>query len=232
MTSHFNHSAWWLILLFSIVSCYGRDERNPDVPEDMSKKEGQNLLSCIEARLPLSLSKINLKDNHNSSPLDKAVADSVQVVIHEYYSETGYPASSRIYSDLYINTIRLKDSLHTVYLVLLKHFPTGVVNGKILFFDNQKKNLTHPIDFNLHASYELTDGSLIPSNLNKDSDPDIEPTDFDKDGVNDFKFRRLVHNGTYTATQTTIISIRNSSIDTVYFCEQAMGALSEKKLCL
>jgi len=53
--------------------------------------------------------------------------------------------------------------------------------------------------------------------------PEIEVVDFNKDGINDFKFVRLWHNGTFNAINTTILTVRKGKIDTLHFDEKFIG---------
>ncbi len=123
--------------------------------------------------------------------------------------------------DAYISAIRLYDSLQTIYIVLLKHYPTGAVNSKVLFYDNLKKEFSdNDFDFNLYALYDLDKGKLIPTNLKTELNitaPEIEITDYNKDGINDYKFTRLYHNGTTNAIETTVLKVSDGKVETLDF---------------
>jgi hypothetical protein len=110
---------------------------------------------------------------------------------------------------------------------LLKHYPTGELNSRVLFYDNQKKEFANNVfDFNLWALYDFDNGKLKPSDLknhSKINSPEIEVVDLNKDEINDYKFVRLWHNGTFNAIHTTILTVKNSKIDTLYFEEKPVG---------
>ncbi len=97
----------------------------------------------------------------------------------------------------------------------------------MLFYDNQKKEFADEMfDFNLWALYDFENGKLTPTNLKTDFEittPEIEIVDFNKDGINDFKFVRLMHNGTFNAIHTTILTVTNNKIDTLHFDENPIG---------
>lgn len=108
--------------------------------------------------------------------------------------------------------------------MLLKHYPTGVVNSKVLFYDNQKKEYADNVfDFNLWVLYDFDNGKLAPTKLKTKFEitvPEIEVVDFNKDGINDFKFVRLFHNGTINAIHSTILTIKDNKVDTLHFEEK------------
>ena len=54
--------------------------------------------------------------------------------------------------------------------------------------------------------------------------PEIQLVDFNGDGLKDFQFTRLKHNGTYNAIQTTIVGIKNHRIDTLSTTEKVIGS--------
>ena len=105
----------------------------------------------------------------------------------------------------------------------MKH-PTGYVNSKVLFYDNLKKEFaSEAFDFNLFALCRFENGKFIPSNLKtafKINAPEIELVDANHDGINDFKFTRLYHNGTANSIQKTILTVKNAQIDTLDFDEK------------
>jgi low affinity Fe/Cu permease len=182
-----------------------------------------NTISAIDAKFPLILNKINLQDKNNIIYLNDGINSKIRETIKEYANEIAFYDSTHTYKNIYINTIRLCDSLQTIFVVLFKHYPTGYVNSKVLFYDNVKKEFADKtFDFNLWALYHFENGEFKPTNLKTDlkiTTPEIELVDNDQDGINDFKFVRLWHNGTFNAIHTTILTIRNSQLETILFDE-------------
>ncbi|HEY1054701.1 MAG TPA: hypothetical protein VGE24_06180, partial [Emticicia sp.] len=103
----------------------------------------------------------------------------------------------------------------------------GYTNSKVLFYDNETKEfIAGTFDFNLFALYNNYNGQLKVSNLKeqfKIETPEIQSVDFNDDGSKDFQFTRFVHNGTFNAIKTTIVSIRDMQIDTLMVTEKPIG---------
>jgi hypothetical protein len=177
------------------------------------------IISIIEAKYPLKLSEINMQDKINDEGPDSEIKDRIAQTLIKYYEDNCAGDSRHSYPGTYISTIKISDSLYTIYLVLLKHYPTQAINSKVLFYDNLKNEfINYEYDFNLFALYEYENGKLKPTDLKTDfgiNIPEIELVDFDKNGIDDYKFTRLFHNGTFNAIQTTILSISDNSIDTL-----------------
>ena len=195
-------------------------------------KETSLDISAIDVTFPLKITEVNFDSKSSIIHLNDGIIAKIEQTVKSYYAIDSVKDNSQSYKDSYINTIRLHDSLQTIYLVLLKHFPTGVVNSKVLFYDNQKKEFADKtFDFNLHALYDFDNGKIKPTNLKSDfkiTSPEIELVDFNKDGVSDYKFTRLFHNGTFNSIQTTILTIKNSTFDTLNFTEKGLGEWAEK----
>lgn len=182
------------------------------------------IITAIDAKLPLKLDKIDF--NENIVHLNDGIVSTIKKTAKKYAYELTFYDSSQTYRDVYLNTIQLHDSLQTIYIVLLKHYPTNAVNSKVLFYDNQKKKFADKVvDFNLHALYDFDHEKLTPSNLKTDfkiTSPEIEIVDFNKDGINDFKFTKLLHNGTFNALHTTVLTINNLRLETLLMEEIAI----------
>ncbi|MEO5944969.1 MAG: hypothetical protein ABIP30_14805 [Ferruginibacter sp.] len=179
--------------------------------------------TIVDAAFPLKLSLLNLQDTtKNRYPGDDIENKISQTVSAYYFDECAGDSSETSFKikDIYINTIHLRDSLYSIYLVLLKYFPTEEVNSKVLIFDNQSKTfIDKPLDFNLHALYDFSYGKLSRSNLKINfniNTPEIEVIN-NKTGPSEFKFNRLYHIGTANAFETTIIKITGNKIDTTFF---------------
>ena len=188
-------------------------------------------LAVINSELPLKLPDLDLPDTQKTVHLNDGIEAEIRKTIYSYYFIDCSGDSSETYfkvKDTYIGTIRLHDSLQTIFMVLFKHLPAGEVNSKLIFYNNSTKEfIGHPIDFNLHALYDFNNGKLAPSNL-KDSfkitTPEIELVDFDKDGINEFRLTRLYHNGTANTIETIVLKICNNNVDTVEFKQKWIGA--------
>lgn len=217
-----------IIFLTALLSCSNRQIENLDVKnEEFELNSNSFQISAIDTKFPLRLGEINLKDEYNTVQLNDGIVSQIEDVVKEYSSNNVLYDSSQTYKDSYINTIRLHDSLHSIYLILLKHIPTGDLNSRVLFYDNQKKEFINGIfDFNLWALYNYENEKLSPSNLKqlfKINSPEIDLVDFNKDGINDYKFVRLWHNGTFNAIYTTILTIKDNKIDTLHLDEKPIG---------
>jgi hypothetical protein len=217
-----------IFLLTILFGCSDRQTKNSDIQKnDISRNEKTFVITAIDANLPLRLDEINLEDENNIVHLNDGIISKIENVVKKYGSDFEFYDSSQTYKDIYINTIRLQDSLQTIYLVLLKHYPTGELNSKVLFYENQKKEFINNVfDFNLWVLYDFDNGKLKPTDLKihfKISSPEIEVVDFNKDRVNDYKFVRLWHNGTFNAIHSTILTVSNSNIDTLNFDEKPIG---------
>jgi hypothetical protein len=223
-----------LTLIFSLLGltillgCSDRQPKKNEVKNnDNSKHSNHFEISAIDGKLPLHLDELNLEDNNNLIYLNDGIVSKIEEVIKDYAKDFEFYYSTQTLKDTYINTIRLNDSLQTIFLVLLKHYPTGKLNTKVLFYDNQKKEFSDTeFDFNLWVLYNFDNGKLKPTKLKTDfkiTSPEIEVVDVNKDGINDFKFVRLWHNGTFNSIHTTILTVKNNKIDTLHFDEKPIG---------
>lgn len=216
-------------LLLVFINC--TDKKTAHV-----KKEGKNNqkslirseISAIDAKFPLYLDRIDLQDKKNCQHLNDGINSKIEQTIKDYYfNECLVDSTGKNHpKDTYINTIRLYDSLQTIFLVLLKHYPSGELNCKALFYDNATKDFADKaLDFKIYALYHFENGKLEPTNLKtafKITTPEIELVDFNHDGINDYKLTRLFHNGTFNAIQTTIISVKNAQWETLNFSEKGL----------
>ena len=213
-----------IILLTCLFSCSNRKVKNSDIQKNNSVL---NYISVIDTKFPLRLNEINLQDKNNIIQLNDGIISKIEETIKEYANECDFYDSTQTYKSTYINTIRLHDSLQTIFLILLKHYPTGYVNGKVLFYDNSDKEFADKVfDFNMWVLYHFEEGELKPTYLKtlfNITIPEIELVDYDKDGINDFKFTRLWHNGTSNAIHTTILTVRDKQLETLYFNELPIG---------
>jgi hypothetical protein len=217
-----------IFILTSLFSCTDRQTKNSITQKnEVSKNEETSVITAINANLPLRLDEINLEDKNNTIHLNDGIVSKIEEVIKDYAKDFEFYDSTQTYKDTYINTICLHDSLQTIYVVLLKHYPTGELNSRVLFYNNQKKEFVDKaFDFNLWILYNFDNGKLKPTDLKthfKISTPEIDVVDFNKDKINDYKFVRLWHNGTFNAIHTTILNVRNSKIDTLHFDEKSIG---------
>ncbi len=211
------------ISLFTIFSCSDKpDEVKTKVIKDNLWKYPN--ISFIQADFPLELDKINLLNSQNHIEICKKKIDMIEEVIENYYFNECCGDSGETYfklKDTYIGTVELKDSLYSIYYVILKHKPTGNLNCKVIFYNNLKRvNIDEIIDHNIHAMYNLENERLKSSELKENfkiAGPDIELLDFNNDGINDFKFSRLYHNGTANALETLILDISKEKVDTLKF---------------
>jgi hypothetical protein len=217
-----------LLLLTTLFSCSNRklDNVKGKLTNDQ-EAFALPAIAAIDVNFPLSLEDIDLQDDKNGLHLNDGINSRIEETIKDYYFNECSGDSNEInfkVKAVYINTIRLHDSLHTIFLILLNHPTGGRVNSKVLIYNNETKDFADKtLDFNIHALYDFENGKLNPTNLKtafEITTPEIEIVDFNKDGLNDYKFTRLLHNGTFNSIQTTIISVANNQIDTLYFKEK------------
>lgn len=218
-----------VILIMTILfSCSNRQTKNAEAgSNDKYEQTNEFHIAAIDGKLPLHLDELELEDKNNLIQLNDGIVCKIEEVIKDYAKDFEFYDSSQTYKDTYINTIRLHDSLLTIFVVLLKHYPTGDLNSRVLFYDNQKKEfIDNVFDFNLWVLYDFENGELKPAGLKtlfEINSPEIEVVDFNKDNIHDYKFVRLWHNGTFNAIHTTILTIKNNRIDTLFFDEKQIG---------
>ncbi|RYU93798.1 hypothetical protein [Emticicia agri] len=180
----------------------------------------------INAQLPLKLVDIDWQNQKKILQVNDGIESRIEDTVREYYKAANFLDS--LQDNYYIGAIRLQADFQTIFLVVLRHYPTGYTNSKVLFYDNDMKEfIPGTFDFNLLALYDNADRKLKISNLKelfKIETPEIQLVDFNGDGFRDFQFTSLKHNGTYNAIQTTIISIKNHKIDTLSTTEKVIGS--------
>jgi hypothetical protein len=203
-------------LLIILTSCSRKTDRSqPSVDH----------IAPIDATFPLRLDEIDLGEM-NGVVLNDAINARITRVVENYYKNECLADSLHSYKDTYVNTIRFYQRSHTVFLVLVKHYPSEWLSSKALFYDNAKKEfLDGEFDFKIYAMYDFSNDKITPSRLKtqlKLSSPEIELIDYDKDGIDDFKLVRLYHNGTFNAIHTAILSVANHKIDTLLYKEEGL----------
>jgi hypothetical protein len=189
-------------------------------------------ITAIDAKFPLELSTIDFDDKENLVHLNDEITSGIIKTVKDYYTNDCLNDSLHTYTDTYINTIRLRDSLNTLFVILLKHYPQEEVASRVLFYDNVKKELiSDPLNFKIYALFNVQNNRLKPTRLKTDFnivEPEIQLVDFDKDGINDFKFTRLFHNGTFNTIHEAVLTIKNSRLDTLFFEEKEPETGMEK----
>jgi len=217
-----------IYLLITLLSCAdGHSSVSETEKNDTTENVNPFAITAIDTEFPLKLDEVNLEDKNNTIKLNDQIVTKIDETVKAYAIDIEFYDSSQTYRDTYINTIRLRDRLQTIFLVLLKNYPAEEVSGQVLFYDNNKKAFaTQGFDFKLYALYSFDNGKLIPSNLKslfKINAPEIEVVDINMDGINEYKFVRLWHNGTFNALHTMILSVNKESLDTLYFSEKSLG---------
>ena len=174
--------------------------------------------TAISAEFPLVLEHMDLGDKSRLVYPDDQAAARIDSIVRAYASAVPWPDAR---PENYINTLCLQDQRYTVYVVLMENTPfTYRVSGIVLFYDKQKKAFVEDTaDLGLEFLYSVEEGRLLPTNLKTEfgiTSPELERTDFDGDGIDDFKFTSLIHNGTFNALETRILNINELVIDTLY----------------
>jgi hypothetical protein len=218
-----------ILLIITFIGCSEQSTTIEQISSNNKKIYTFPDITAINAEFPLSISNMNFQDTENRIQLDDEIISKIEQTIEDYYFNDCSADSNETYisvNDRYIETIRLQDSLQTIFLVLLRH-TLGGINSKILFYDNSTKVFSDfTFNFNLHALYVIENKKLIPSNLKtlfNIETPEIEILDFEKDGINDYKFTRLYHNGTSNAIEIYILKVGNNKIDTLEFMQEWIG---------
>src|SRR5687767_5118861 len=109
-----------LTLIFLLVFCITCANRNS---ESVNEPLTANIFA-IDAKFPLQLSKIDLSNKDNIIHLNDEIKSKIEQVAKDYYKNACANDSSHTYKDTYVTTIRLQDSLQTIFLLLLKSYPT------------------------------------------------------------------------------------------------------------
>lgn len=181
----------------------------------------------LAGSFPLKVGELDLNDSKNFIVLNDGILSKIQLVADDFVKEAMYPEDLKEQEKALIRTVQLRDKDFTLYVVLLKSYIGSGVTAKVLFYNNETKEfLKDDFELKLYALYQYHDGKLTSSNLKeqfKITAPEIELTDYNKDGINDYKFTRLWHNGTFNAIHTTIISVANKKVDTLFFTEKPIG---------
>jgi hypothetical protein len=222
-----------LIILADLFGCTGGPADNLAAQNgNVPNAEKPFAITAIDAKFPLRLDKLKLESKNNTIHLNDGTVAKIEAAVKEYAKDFEFHGGFQTYKNTYINTIRLKDSLRAIYLVLLMHYPTAEVNALALFHDDQNKTFAdNGHECKIHALYEFDNGNLLPTNLKTEFhiiSPEIETIDFDKDGMNDYKFTRLYHNGTANAIETTIIKVSDNKLDTLEFKRKWLGMEGHK----
>lgn len=187
----------------------------------MERKLMMPTVRPVSASFPLRLSEVNWVPSDKSVMTHdvKAVIDGV---ITDYFFFNCHGDSSEenfTIKDTYVNTVQItKDSL-TVFMILLKHYPGGMVNSRLLFYNHrQKRMLGREVDFNLYARYQLDNGVLKETFLKKKLNIDFPEIEIiDTLGKPALRLNRLYRNGTSNAMESTIIHVYPDGIDTLGF---------------
>ncbi len=216
----------YFFFLMTLLACVG--ETGKIYPADNTIVFPE--FSITDATFPLKIENLDWEHLPKVVHVNDGIEAALKATIYDYYFVDCQGDSSETYFSLrevYLQTLRLQDSLHTIFLLLFKYPAGGKVSGKVLFYNKESKDFAgKAIDFNLHALYDLDRGKLKPTSLKqlfKLQEPEIERLDYDKDGINEFKFTRLYHNGTANALETAILKINNNQIDTLDFKQVWIG---------
>jgi hypothetical protein len=213
-----------IFLLFIITGC-SNNQTNKNQKNQNNKLKTLNLpdIYAIDAKFPLTISNLDFKDKRNMLTFNDGITSKIEETIKEYYFTDCLGDSSETFfsiKDIYFNTIRLYDSLQTVFLVILSP-PAQNLNSIVLFYNNTSKEfIEDKFCFKINSLYNVDKGGIIPSNLKKlfnMNAPDIELIDYDKNGKDDFKFTRLYHNGTENAIETIVLKLDENKVDTLDF---------------
>lgn len=209
----------FIIVAIALASCNSKTKK--DIKVEYQALGG----TALYEELPLYLNNYDFNKHEYVQVFHDGLTYRLESTIRNYYREECSIETKNPYKHGYIHTLYLQNKPYSAFLILLEHFPSRKLNAKVLFNKSQTEYCEDIFDFNLHAMYKYSNGKLIPTNLMKEFEikgPEIQLVDYNKDGVDDFKFTRLMHNGTFNAMQTTIISIDDNKIDTLFYEEKIL----------
>ncbi|KOS07291.1 hypothetical protein AM493_15525 [Flavobacterium akiainvivens] len=168
----------------------------------------------IKATYPFTFKNANINDPQNFISVNDGINAKINEVVRSGCNSPKYNPEQ------HIAAFQLRDSLYTLYVVTTNGCPTGELSAQVLFYNNITKTfIDNSYQYKLFANYEYANNRFKPSDLRKRykiNGPDIEKLDYNHDGVTDYKFTRLWHNGTFNALSTTVLSVAKGQIDTLY----------------
>lgn len=201
----------FIVLLF--VSCRNATLDKTNLPHILPK------LSLKKASFPFQLANVNFNDSSYCVIADEHIQRKIEQTITDYYFDDCEGDSTETYfkiKDTYMGTVQLQNKLQTLFVVVLRHIPSGKVNSKILFYNSKNKKFADSvIDFNIHAMYTIDEQSkLHPSGLKKllNLKTEIAVVDFDKDGQADYQLTELYHNGSANGIETSIFTLKDNHL--------------------
>jgi|WetSurMetagenome_2_1015567.scaffolds.fasta_scaffold180453_2 hypothetical protein len=213
------------IFLLVIITGCSNSTTNKNQKNQNNKLKTLNLpdIYAIDAKFPLTISNLDFKDKRNMLTFNDSITSKIEETIKEYYFTDCLGDSSETFfsiKDIYFNTIRLYDSLQTVFLIIFNP-PAQQLNSTVLFYNNTTKEfIEDKFYYNIQSLYNIDKEEIKPSNLKELFEikaPDIELIDYDKNGKDDFKFTRLHHNGTENAIETIVLKLDDNKVDTLDF---------------
>lgn len=180
------------------------------------QSETHQSLHVLACELPLDLSKVNLKDTKNIVQISEGKIGAIEKVIHDFrMREWGDLPEQYSTDDCYVGTLWLKGGPETLYYIILQHPVTKDLKAKILFLEKNKV-----IEQNLFAMYSLDGPGFKKSELFEMLDieaPQVQLSEVDGDGIEEYTFSRLYHNGTFNALETLIMNVQEPKADTLHF---------------
>lgn len=205
----------FFIILISLISCNKR--------ELLLQKKNDFEFSVVTSEFPLFINKVDFESKQNLIQLNDEINSKISKTVTEFYNtESGVDEDYKKYfslKDCYFKTIKLDEKSKTVFVIILKRYPSKELTSKVLFYDkNRKQFIGNPVEFKIYALYDFDNGKIKATNLKelfKIKSPEIKLTDKDNDGENEFEFTRLWHNGTFNAIELSVLKVTENKIDTI-----------------
>ena len=198
------------IFLFGLTPEYSQDSGNKfHFPE----------IKSAEAQSPVTLSQVDFSNVKN---IPSKVKNRVRKIILNYYFDSGFDSleTNIKINEVYFNTLMVSNGSYSFFFVILKA-PAHLLTSKMFAYDNTLDSaMETEIDYNINAMYDIADNMLKDSNLKKEFKinlPDIELIEPDSNGTYKLMLRRLSHNGTENAKETSIYKIEGKRIIRTYF---------------
>ncbi|RZJ69261.1 hypothetical protein [Flavobacterium sp.] len=217
---------WSAVLGLFFIGCGSPNEK-------VNSIENKSEPKIIDADFPLFLDAIDFGNPKKTVAVSDGINAEISKTVRDFYNSEGDSEMHEMFpiEKSHLATIRLSDKKQTLYVLMLKGFPVSELICKILVYDNDSEQfLGNPIDFKIYALYDdLKNGKLQPSNLKTQfgiKTPEIQKIDLEGDGVYEFKFARLFHNGTCNAIDTQILKVENGELRLSQSLQSGLGKYS------
>ncbi len=207
----------FLLLSVLVFACTEADSDNHQSATPSQTTLTYPNIDLLPVSFPVRLEDVNLANRQSRIQLPTEETIMIGEVIRDFYiNECHGDAAQKQFKmkDTYLGTLWAtdRDSLTSVFYVLLQNPPAGTLTGKVIFYDNlRRRPLETIIDNDISQMYHLADGRFVPEESTL-ALPVLELFDFNKDGVNDFKINRYYRQEHSTLTETRIYDVSSGEV--------------------